>query len=115
MWEISGNSVFVIPANTLLIAAGLRALFCKMQLDLMKTLLFTFLGILYLTSAIGLALYSTAADLELLKLSFFLQYIILTISIVLGLVAELIAFVMMAFYFMKLLQAHIRKMARLHF
>jgi len=72
LWEISGDSIFVIPVNTMLIALGLRVLFCKLKLEIMKTVLFTLLGLLYLTSAIGLILYTTASDLELLKMNFFL-------------------------------------------
>ncbi len=114
LWKISGNSIFLIPANTSLIAFGLRLLFCKLELELMRTILFLIIGILYLTSTIGLIQYVVHAKLDLLKEFFFLQYIILTISLVLGMIAELIAFIMMSFYFMRLLQTHIKKVSHLY-
>jgi len=103
LWEVSGNSIFVMPVNTLLIAVSLRILFCKIKIEAMKIFLIFMLVVLYITSLIGIILYSTAANQDIFKQTYFLQYIILTISLVLGFLTELIALIMLAYYFMKIL------------
>ncbi len=72
------------------------------------------LGFLFLSSTIGVIQYIVSADLDLMKQQFFIQYIILTISLVIGMIAELITFIMLSFYFMKLLQANIKNVSHLH-
>ncbi|CDW79620.1 UNKNOWN [Stylonychia lemnae] len=114
LWEVSANSVFVIPVNSILIAAGLRLLFCKIQLEAMKISLIAILFLLYVTSMIGMTLYASQTNQDLFKQNFFLQYIILTISLVLGFLTEIIAILMMAYYFMKVLQVQIKKISHLY-
>ena len=105
LWELSAGSVIIIPLNSLFIASGLRLLFCKVRIEVMKYSLLVILLLLYVSSMIGLSLYSTQSNLDLFKQNFFLQYIILTISLVLGFLTEAIALLMMAYYFMKVMQS----------
>lgn len=105
LWELSAGSVMIIPLNSLFIASGLRLLFCKVRIEVMKYSLLVILLLLYVSSMIGLSLYSTQSNLDLFKQNFFLQYIILTISLVLGFLTEAIALLMMAYYFMKVMQS----------
>ena len=56
IWQVSANSIFVIPANTILIAAGLRMLFCQFHIEIMKLLMLLILLTLFVTSVIGMIL-----------------------------------------------------------
>eukprot|EP00347_Sterkiella_histriomuscorum_P023908 403332969 len=113
LWEISSSSVIIIPLNSFFIALGLRLLFCKIQLEIMKFSLIALLFMLYVSSMIGLTLYSSQSNTDLFKQNFFLQYIIMTISLVLGILTEVIAMLMMAYYFMKVMQVQIKKVSHL--
>lgn len=67
LWEVSASSVIIIPLNSFLIALGLRMLFCKMKLEIMKFSLIAILFLLYITSMIGLTLYSSQGNSDLFK------------------------------------------------
>jgi hypothetical protein len=85
LWSGSCYSVFTIPVNTSLIAFGLRLIFCKIHTELLKPLLVMVLLGVYLSTLLGLIGYiMSTQDSELFKQSFFLQYIILAVSLVLG-------------------------------
>ena len=57
LWEAANYSVFVIPANTLLVSTGLRVLFCKLHLEYTKVILLLALAGLYVSTSLGLVCY----------------------------------------------------------
>lgn len=102
LWEGSSYSVFVIPANTLFISIGLRLLFCKLNAELMKVFLMVDLMALYISSTIGLICYVLASsDGDDFKTQFFLQYIIMAVSLVLGFLTQIIALLIISYALMK--------------
>ena len=62
LWEGSSYSVFVIPINTFLVFFGIRLLFCKLNLEVMKFILIIDLLLIYIFTLLGLILYLTATS-----------------------------------------------------
>ena len=60
LWSVSCYSVFTIPINTVLIAGGLRLVFCKLHVELLKSMLIIILLFTYLSTLLGLIGYILA-------------------------------------------------------
>jgi hypothetical protein len=57
LWEGSSYSVFIIPINTFLICLGMRMLFCKLNIEVLKLILIIDLLLIYISTLLGLILY----------------------------------------------------------
>jgi O-antigen ligase len=115
LWEGSSYSVFVIPINTLLISIGLRLLFCKLNVEVMKTILIVDLLLIYICTIIGLICYLIASSNpnngDNFKQNFFVQYIILAIALVLGFLTQFIALLLISCKVMRSMQESLSKNA----
>ena len=61
LWEGSSFAVFVIPINTFLIFSGIRMLFCKLNIEVLKLILIIDLLLIYVSTILGLILYLIAS------------------------------------------------------
>lgn len=115
LWEGSSYAVFVIPINTFLICLGMRLLFCKINVEVMKFILIIDLLLIYVSTILGLILYLTASqsasNASNFKEHFFLQYIIMAVSLVLGFLSQFIALLLLSCSFMKSMRTSISENA----
>ena len=109
MWDVTQHSLFIVPLLTCLIAIGIRTLFCKFNLELMKVFMMLQIFLIYVFTLIALLLYISIEDIELFKQKFFLQYIFYVISMVLGAICILISFIFMVYYFFRSLKRQLIK------
>jgi len=115
LWNGSCYSVFTIPVNISLLGLGLRLVFCKLHPELLKPLLIlTLLGV-YLSTLLGLIGYLLAtSETEHFKQFFFLQYILLAVSLVLGFLIQLLGLIVIAWGMMRGMQTGLDKYAKVY-
>lgn len=93
-------------------------LFCKLNVEVMKTILIIDLLLIYIFTLIGLICYLTATSVQEngdnFKQHFFIQFIIMAIALVLGFLTQFIALLLISCNMMRSMQKSLNKNAELY-